>query len=104
MQPDVGVRNRHRAEIADHNLRREELTEEEEEAEEEELTSKDTSLKSRPSANVRDRIGDDDDDDDDDDDSVASFSGFCEFTRGPLQLMHLRGGGLSSNRRGSNSI
>ena len=35
MQPDVGVRNRHRAEIADHNLRREELTEEEEETEEE---------------------------------------------------------------------
>ena len=33
MQPDVGVRNRHRAEIADHNLRREELTEEDEEAE-----------------------------------------------------------------------
>ena len=33
MQPDVGVSNRHRAEIADHNLRREELTEEDEEAE-----------------------------------------------------------------------
>ena len=32
-QPDVGVRNFHHAEIADHNLRREELTEEDEEAE-----------------------------------------------------------------------
>jgi hypothetical protein len=35
LQPEVGVRNHHPAEIADHNLRREELTEEEEETGEE---------------------------------------------------------------------
>ena len=35
LQPEVGVRNHHPAEIADHNLRRDESTEEEEEKEEE---------------------------------------------------------------------